>query len=68
MTMEMELKEADDNRTGPKRAVQSGLISRPSMKKGITIMALVSIILTLCLVTLAFGAFFKIFFSFYSFG
>ena len=58
------IKGADDNRTGPKRAVQSGLISRPSMKKAIKILSLVSIILTLFLVTLAFGAFSKYFFLF----
>jgi len=62
------IKGADDNRTGPKRAVQSGLISRPSMKKAITIVSLVSIILTLCLVTLAFGAFSKYFFLFIALG
>ena len=62
------IKGADDNRTGPKRAVQSGLISRPSMKKAITILSLVSIILTLCLVTLAFGAFSKYFFLFIALG
>lgn len=58
------IKGADENRTGPKRAVQSGLISRPSMKKAIKILSLVSIILTLFLVTLAFGAFSKYFFLF----
>ena len=62
------IKGADDNRTGPKRAVQSGLISRPSMKKAITILSLVSIILTLSLVTLAFGAFSKYFFLFIALG
>ena len=62
------IKGADDNRTGPKRAVQSGLISRPSMKKAITTLSLVSIILTLCLVTLAFGAFSKYFFLFIALG
>ena len=62
------IKGTDDNRTGPKRAVQSGLISRPSMKKAITILSLVSIILTLCLVTLAFGAFSKYFFLFIALG
>ena len=62
------IKGADNNRTGPKRAVQSGLISRPSMKKAITILSLVSIILTLCLVTLAFGAFSKYFFLFIALG
>ena len=62
------IKGADDNRTGPKRAVQSGLISRPSMKKAITILSLVSIILTLCLVTLAFGVFSKYFFLFIALG
>ena len=58
------IKGADDNRTGPKRAVQSDLISRPSMKKAIKLLSLVSIILTLFLVTLAFGAFSKYFFLF----
>ena len=62
------VKGTDDNRAGPTRAVQSGLISRPSMKKAITIMSLVSIILTLCLVTLAFGAFSKYFFLFIALG
>tara|TARA_B100001059_G_scaffold29458_1_gene23847 strand:- start:429 stop:1355 length:927 start_codon:yes stop_codon:yes gene_type:complete len=62
------IKGADDNRTGPKRVVQSGLISRPSMKKAITTLSLVSFILTLCLVTLAFGAFSKYFFLFIALG
>jgi 1,4-dihydroxy-2-naphthoate octaprenyltransferase len=38
------------------------------MKKAITILSLVSIILTLCLVTLAFGAFSKYFFLFIALG
>ena len=53
------IKGADDNRSGPKRAVQSGLISRPSMKNAIILLSVISIILTLYLVILAFGFFTK---------
>ena len=49
------VKGTDDNRIGPKRTVQSGLISRVLMKKGMVILSLTSSFLTLTLIVLAFG-------------
>jgi len=49
------VKGTDDNRIGPKRTVQSGLISRVLMKKGLVILSLISSFLTLALIILAFG-------------
>lgn len=49
------VKGTDDNRIGPKRTVQSGLISRVLMKKGMIILSLTSSFLTLALIILAFG-------------
>ena len=49
------VKGTDDNRIGPKRAVQSGLISRVLMKKGVVVLSLISSFLTLTLIILAFG-------------
>lgn len=49
------VKGTDDNRIGPKRTVQSGVISRVLMKKGIVILSLTSSFLTLTLIVLAFG-------------
>ena len=49
------VKGTDDNRIGPKRTVQSGLISRVLMKKGMVILSLTSSFLTLALIILAFG-------------
>jgi 1,4-dihydroxy-2-naphthoate octaprenyltransferase len=62
------IKGADDNRSGPKRAVQSGLISRSSMKNAIILLSVISIILTLYLVILAFGFFTKYFLFFVGLG
>ena len=49
------VKGTDDNRIGPKRAVQSGLISRVLMKKGMIVLSLIASFLTLTLIILAFG-------------
>ena len=49
------VKGTDDNRIGPKRSVQSGLISRVLMKKGMIILSLIASFLTLTLIILAFG-------------
>ena len=49
------VKGTDDNRIGPKRTVQSGLISPVLMKKGMVILSLISSFLTLALIILAFG-------------
>lgn len=49
------VKGTDDNRTGPKRTVQSGLISRFLMKRVIIILSIISSFLTLVLIILAFG-------------
>jgi 1,4-dihydroxy-2-naphthoate polyprenyltransferase len=49
------VKGTDDNRVGPKRTVQTGLISRVLMKKGIIVLSLTSSFLTLALIVLAFG-------------
>ena len=49
------VKGTDDNRIGPKRTVQSGLISRVLMKKGLVVLSLISSFLTLTLIILAFG-------------
>ena len=49
------VKGTDDNRIGPKRTVQSGLISRVLMKKGVIVLSLISSFLTLTLIILAFG-------------
>ena len=49
------VKGTDDNRIGPKRTVQSGLISRVLMKKGVVVLSLIASFLTLTLIILAFG-------------
>ena len=49
------VKGTDDNRIGPKRTVQTGLISRVLMKKGMIVLSLTSSFLTLALIVLAFG-------------
>ena len=49
------VKGTDDNRIGPKRTVQSGLISRILMKKGVVVFSLISSFLTLTLIIIAFG-------------
>jgi 1,4-dihydroxy-2-naphthoate octaprenyltransferase len=45
----------NDERIGPKRAIQSGLISQQAMKKGIIITAIVTLVLALLLIYTAFG-------------
>lgn len=45
----------NEDRIGPARALQSGLLSRTSLKKGIVIAVLISMALALYLVVLAFG-------------
>jgi len=56
------------NRIGPKRAVQTGSISKSSMKKVILLFSIISMILTFALVGLAFGLFTNYFFLFISMG
>ena len=48
------IKGTDDNRIGPKRVIQSGGLSVSEMKKGIFILIVISIFLTLSLVLLSF--------------
>jgi len=45
----------NDNRIGPKRALQSGLLSRKALKKGIIISVSANLILVLCLLVVSFG-------------
>lgn len=45
----------NDNRVGPKRAMQSGLINKSSMKKAILILVLLSLISGISLVYVSFG-------------
>jgi 1,4-dihydroxy-2-naphthoate octaprenyltransferase len=45
----------NDNRIGPKRALQSGLLSREELKTGIIISVLINLILTLSLLVVSFG-------------
>ena len=49
------IKGTDNNRIGPKRAVQSGEISAKEMKKGIFLLSTISFILTFLLVFISFG-------------
>ena len=49
------IKGTDNNRIGPKRAVQSGGISAKEMKKGIFLLSTISFILTFLLVFISFG-------------
>ncbi len=44
----------NEDRVGPKRALQSGIISAKSMKKGIISTAIITLLLALCLICLAF--------------
>ena len=53
-----------DNRKGPARAVQSGLITRESMRSAITFFALLALVSGLCLLWFAFGWDAKIFIAF----
>ena len=55
------VKGTDKNRIGPKRALQSGIISPQEMKKGIIISSFISLVLTVLLVYVSFS---KDFFSF----
>ncbi len=45
----------NENRIGPKRALQSGILSRKELKRGITLMSLISLILVAILVFTSFG-------------
>ena len=45
----------NDNRIGPKRALQSGLLSRKALKKGIVVSVSINLILVLCLLVVSFG-------------
>ena len=46
----------DEQRIGPKRALQSGLLKKAELKRGIVISSIISFVLTLFLVYEAFGA------------
>lgn len=46
----------NDNRLGPKRVLQQGLLSREILKKGIIIISLISLLLAFVLIFLAFGS------------
>ena len=46
----------NDNRLGPKRVLQQGLLSREILKKGIVIISLISLLLAFVLIFLAFGS------------
>ena len=45
----------NENRLGPKRVLQQGLLSRAILKKGIVIISLISLLLAFVLIFLAFG-------------
>ena len=45
----------NENRVGPKRVLQQGLLSRETLKKGIIIISLISLLLAFVLIFLAFG-------------
>lgn len=45
----------NENRVGPKRVLQQGLLSRETLKKGIVIISLISLLLAFVLIFLAFG-------------
>ena len=45
----------NENRIGPKRALQSGMLSRNELKRGIILMSIISIILVAILVCTSFG-------------
>ena len=45
----------NENRLGPKRVLQQGLLSREILKKGIVIISLISLLLAFVLIFLAFG-------------
>ena len=46
----------NENRLGPKRVLQQGLLSRETLKKGIVIISLISLLLAFALIFLAFGS------------
>ena len=46
----------NENRVGPKRVLQQGLLSRETLKKGIVIISLISLLLAFSLIFLAFGS------------
>lgn len=46
----------NENRLGPKRVLQQGLLSRAILKKGIVIISLISLLLAFVLIFLAFGS------------
>lgn len=46
----------DDTRIGPKRALQSGMLSKSDLKKGITITSILSLLLAVALIYCAFGS------------
>ena len=46
----------NENRLGPKRVLQQGLLSREILKKGIVIISLISLLLAFSLIFLAFGS------------
>ena len=46
----------NENRLGPKRVLQQGLLSRETLKKGIVIISLISLLLAFSLIFLAFGS------------
>ena len=46
----------NENRLGPKRVLQQGLLSRETLKKGIVIISLISLLLAFVLIFLAFGS------------
>ena len=46
----------NDNRLGPKRVLQQGLLSREILKRGIIIISLISLLLAFVLIFLAFGS------------
>ena len=49
------VKGTDDQRVGPKRALQSGMLSKGEMKTGIIVMVLVSLVLSFALIFTAFS-------------
>ena len=46
----------NENRIGPKRVLQQGLLSREVLKNGIIIMSIVALVLAFILISLAFGS------------
>lgn len=46
----------NENRIGPKRALQSGLLTPKTLKKGIIVSVVINLLLVLCLIYVAFGS------------